>query len=136
MRIQRYCFEIFDSNCGAARPAVFWTANLKFEQPLKKVSIFLTDFSRLVNLLTDLSGFLLFQGENSPLNKVRRRILILLGSLGGKCNLGLLGGREGGLMGSNGIAWDTRQHLSFALPFQDMKPNIYLGRYHIRSFGC
>lgn len=78
--------------------------------------------------------FLLFQGENSPLNNVRRRILILLGSLGGKCNLGLLGDREGGLMGSNGIAWDTRQHLSFAVPFQDMKPNIYLGRYHIRSF--
>ncbi|CAB4005561.1 DNA-dependent kinase catalytic subunit-like [Paramuricea clavata] len=64
--------------------------------------------------------------ENSPLNKVRRRILILLGSLGGRCNLGLLGVGEGSLAGSNVIAWDTKQHLSFAVPFQDMKPNIFL----------
>ena len=71
---------------------------------------------------------LFFQEESSPLNNVRRRILILLGSLGGRCNLGLLGGTEGSLVASNGIAWDTRQHLSFAVPFQDMKPNIYLGK--------
>ena len=75
--------------------------------------------------------FLLFKEENSPLNKVRRRILILLGSLGGRCNLGLLGVGEGSLAGSNGIAWDTKQHLSFAVPFQDMKPNIFLGKQEV-----
>ncbi|XP_028413162.1 DNA-dependent protein kinase catalytic subunit-like [Dendronephthya gigantea] len=63
--------------------------------------------------------------ENSPLNKVRHRILILLGTLGGKCNLGLLEGGEGSVA-SSGIAWDTKQHLSFAVPFQDMKPTIFL----------
>ena len=73
----------------------------------------------------------LFQEEISPLNKVRRRILMLLGGLGGKCNLGLLGGTEGTSVGSSGIAWDTKQHLSFAVPFQDMKPNIYLGKYSV-----
>ena len=29
---------------------------------------------------------------------------------------------------SKAVAWDTNDHLTFAVPFQDMKPNINLGR--------
>ena len=29
---------------------------------------------------------------------------------------------------SKAVAWDTNNHLTFAVPFQDMKPDIYLGR--------
>lgn len=28
---------------------------------------------------------------------------------------------------SRAVAWDTQKRLSFAVPFQDMKPTIYLG---------
>lgn len=28
---------------------------------------------------------------------------------------------------SRAVAWDTQKRLPFAVPFQDMKPNIYLG---------
>lgn len=28
---------------------------------------------------------------------------------------------------SRAVAWDAQKHLSFAVPFQDMKPTIYLG---------
>ena len=61
MKIQRYFFEIFGSNDDPARPAVFWTANLKFEQSLKKGSIFLTDFLGLVNLQTTFWDFCCFR---------------------------------------------------------------------------
>lgn len=76
-----------------------------------------------------------FQESNSPLSKVRHRILILLGSLGGRCNLGLLGGKEAKVASSKGIAWDTKQHLSFAVPFQDMKPTVFLGETKLFCFG-
>ena len=29
-------------------------------------------------------------------------------------------------------AWDFQQHLKFDVPFEDMKPNIYLGKTAIR----
>ena len=28
------------------------------------------------------------------------------------------------------VAWDTEKHLRFDVPFQDIKPVIYLGRYY------
>ena len=35
---------------------------------------------------------------------------------------------------SNAVTWDTNNHLTFAVPFQDMKPNIYLGKVLLRQF--
>lgn len=62
----------------------------------------------------------------APLAKVRHQILRLLGSLGGQTNMLLLGNKD--IDPSKVVAWDTENHLTFAVPFQDMKPNIYLGR--------
>lgn len=38
----------------------------------------------------------------------------------------LLGSQE--IDPSKAVAWDCENHLGFAVPFQDMKPEIYLGR--------
>ena len=66
------------------------------------------------------------QNTLTPLARLRQYIVRLLGSLGGQTNLLLLGSRE--IDPSRIVAWDTEKHLSFAVPFQDMKPNIYLGK--------
>lgn len=61
----------------------------------------------------------------APLASVRHQILRLLGNLGGQTNMLLLGSKE--IDPSRAMAWDTENHLGFAVPFQDMKPEIYLG---------
>ncbi|XP_048576196.1 DNA-dependent protein kinase catalytic subunit isoform X3 [Nematostella vectensis] len=63
-------------------------------------------------------------GESS-LVTIRVQILRLLGQLGGHTNLCLLGS-DGGVDSGSAVAWDTVKHLPFAVPFQDMKPTIYL----------
>ena len=65
------------------------------------------------------------QSNLAPLANVRHQIVRLLGSLGGQTNMLLLGSGE--IDPSRAVAWDTENHLVFAVPFQDMKPNIYLG---------
>ena len=65
----------------------------------------------------------LHQGVESPMAKVRIRILRLLGGLGGRANALLLSGGST-VDSSKAVAWDTENYLSFAVPFQDMKPNI------------
>ena len=35
---------------------------------------------------------------------------------------------------SKAVTWDTNNHLTFAVPFQDMKPNIYLGKVLLQQF--
>ncbi|XP_068717854.1 DNA-dependent protein kinase catalytic subunit-like isoform X1 [Montipora capricornis] len=64
------------------------------------------------------------QGTPAPLASVRHEILRLLGSLGGQTNVLLLGGKE--IDPSKIVAWDSLKHLGFAVPFQDMKPEIDL----------
>jgi len=54
-------------------------------------------------------------------------MLHLLGSLGGSINMFLLGS-DNVVDPSCAVAWDTTNHLSFPVPFQDMKPTIYLGK--------
>lgn len=61
----------------------------------------------------------------SPLARVRHQILKLLGSLGGQKNILLLGTKK--IDPSKVVAWDSENHLGFAVPFQDMKPEIALG---------
>lgn len=72
-------------------------------------------------LLTDLFSP---QTSMTSLVKIRHQILRLLGSLGGQTNMLVLGNTDP----SKAVTWDTNNHLTFAVPFQDMKPNIYLGK--------
>ncbi|XP_027045855.1 DNA-dependent protein kinase catalytic subunit-like [Pocillopora damicornis] len=60
----------------------------------------------------------------TPVAKVRHRILRMFGGLGGETNILLLDDTERNP--SNAVVWDTENHLTFAVPFQDMKPSIYL----------
>lgn len=34
---------------------------------------------------------------------------------------------------SRAVAWDSAKHLSFALPFGDMKPTVYLGKLDFKN---
>lgn len=58
--------------------------------------------------------------------KLRLRIVNFLGTLGGSGNVAILQNNKPVDL-SKAIAWDSEEHLSFALPFQDMKPTIFLG---------
>ncbi|XP_067044034.1 DNA-dependent protein kinase catalytic subunit-like isoform X2 [Acropora muricata] len=64
------------------------------------------------------------QSTMSPLARVRHQILKLLGSLGAQKNILLLGTKK--IDPSKVVAWDSENHLGFAVPFQDMKPEIAL----------
>ncbi|KAI6646753.1 DNA-dependent protein kinase catalytic subunit [Oopsacas minuta] len=59
---------------------------------------------------------------SSQLSKIRHRIVLFLGSLGGQTNSFLIS------RGPNPhlISWDTSLHLKYMIPFQDIKPVIYL----------
>ncbi|XP_026183019.1 DNA-dependent protein kinase catalytic subunit isoform X2 [Mastacembelus armatus] len=63
---------------------------------------------------------------DAPLAMVRLRVVKLLGRLGGKLNRNLVtvASSEDGL--KKCVAWDSEKRLSFAVPFTDMKPVIYL----------
>ena len=67
------------------------------------------------------------QGSESPQNKVRRRIVRFLGSLGGQVNAGLVESDSAAAHVAGAVAWDSKNRLEFALPFQDMKPSLFLG---------
>lgn len=68
------------------------------------------------------------QTVESPLMKLRLRIVNFLGTLGGSGNVAILQNNKPVDL-SKAIAWDSKEHLSFALPFQDMKPTIFLDSY-------
>lgn len=79
----------------------------------------------LAQLMCQFDFLISLQSNLAPLANVRHQIVRLLGSLGGQTNMLLLGSGE--IDPSRAVAWDTENHLVFAVPFQDMKPNIYLG---------
>uniref|UniRef100_A0A8C3LMS1 DNA-dependent protein kinase catalytic subunit n=1 Tax=Chrysolophus pictus TaxID=9089 RepID=A0A8C3LMS1_CHRPC len=60
------------------------------------------------------------------LEAVRTRVACLLGSLGGQINHNLITATSAEEMMKKCVSWDTENHLSFAVPFADMKPVIYL----------
>ncbi|KAM8881271.1 DNA-dependent protein kinase catalytic subunit [Synchiropus picturatus] len=64
--------------------------------------------------------------EDSPLAMVRLRVVKLLGHLGGKLNRNLVTVVSSEEMMKKFVAWDPEKRLSFAVPFSDMKPVIYL----------
>ncbi|XP_047423865.1 DNA-dependent protein kinase catalytic subunit isoform X2 [Mugil cephalus] len=67
--------------------------------------------------------------EDAPLVTVRLRVVKLLGHLGGKLNRNLVTVVSSEEMMKKFVAWDTEKRLSFAVPFQDMKPLIYLDQF-------
>ena len=66
--------------------------------------------------------------------KLKVRIINFLGSIGGQANIGIVSNAQTVNLRS-AMAWDTEEHLSFALPFQDMKPTIYLGNIILRLYA-
>ncbi|KAG7524628.1 DNA-dependent protein kinase catalytic subunit [Solea senegalensis] len=67
-----------------------------------------------------------FTMEDAPLVAVRLRVVKLLGHLGGKLNRNLVNVVSSEETMKKFVAWDTEKRLSFAVPFADMKPVIYL----------
>uniref|UniRef100_A0A3B3VB26 DNA-dependent protein kinase catalytic subunit n=1 Tax=Poecilia latipinna TaxID=48699 RepID=A0A3B3VB26_9TELE len=64
--------------------------------------------------------------EDAPLVMLRVRVVKLLGHLGGKLNRNLVTVVSSEEMMKKFVAWDSEKRLSFAVPFSDMKPVIYL----------
>ncbi|XP_068603907.1 DNA-dependent protein kinase catalytic subunit [Brachionichthys hirsutus] len=64
--------------------------------------------------------------EDAPLVALRLRVVKLLGHLGGKLNRNLVTAVSSEEMMKKFVAWDSEKRLSFAVPFADMKPVIYL----------
>lgn len=62
----------------------------------------------------------------SPLTKLKLRIVDFLGKLGGASNISILHNSAMETL-TKAIVWDTEKQLMFSLPFQDVKPAIYLG---------
>ncbi|KAH0617728.1 hypothetical protein JD844_016251 [Phrynosoma platyrhinos] len=60
--------------------------------------------------------------KDLSLEEVRARVVRLLGSLGGQINRNLVTDEKM----KKYVSWDTERLLSFAVPFVDMKPVIYL----------
>ncbi|XP_029384585.1 DNA-dependent protein kinase catalytic subunit isoform X2 [Echeneis naucrates] len=81
-------------------------------------------FSRVMTRLLKQSKYL--PTEDAPLVIVRLRVVKLLGHLGGKLNRNLVTAVSSEETMKNFVAWDSEKRLSFAVPFLDMKPIIYL----------
>ena len=69
--------------------------------------------------------------DTDPFRAIKIRIVLLLGRMGGRLNysLGMLPGDTS--QHSDGkpppwMAWDTTKHLKYAVPFLDMKADIFL----------
>uniref|UniRef100_H3B272 DNA-dependent protein kinase catalytic subunit n=1 Tax=Latimeria chalumnae TaxID=7897 RepID=H3B272_LATCH len=67
--------------------------------------------------------------EDSSLGAVRGRVVRVLGSLGGQVNRSLVTAASSEEMMKKFVSWDTEKRLSFAVPFADMKPVIYLDSF-------
>uniref|UniRef100_A0A3B1JQ43 DNA-dependent protein kinase catalytic subunit n=1 Tax=Astyanax mexicanus TaxID=7994 RepID=A0A3B1JQ43_ASTMX len=70
--------------------------------------------------------YIFSQGDESPIAAVRRRVVQLLGHLGGQLNRSLVTAISAEDMMKQFVAWDSEKRLSFAVPFKDIKPVIYL----------
>ncbi|XP_066926586.1 DNA-dependent protein kinase catalytic subunit-like [Clytia hemisphaerica] len=68
------------------------------------------------------------QSLQSPLEKLKLRILRFIGSLGGISSTALAQTTEDASL-QNTIAWNNEELLSFQLPFPDMKAAIYLDSF-------
>ncbi|XP_074056019.1 DNA-dependent protein kinase catalytic subunit isoform X1 [Macrotis lagotis] len=64
--------------------------------------------------------------EEMSLEAVRGRVIRVLGSLGGQINRNLVTAASSDEIMKMCLAWDSEKKLSFAVPFAEMKPIIYL----------
>uniref|UniRef100_A0A8C0TFU1 DNA-dependent protein kinase catalytic subunit n=1 Tax=Canis lupus familiaris TaxID=9615 RepID=A0A8C0TFU1_CANLF len=64
--------------------------------------------------------------EALSLEEIRIRVVQMLGFLGGQINKNLLTATSSDEMMKKCVAWDREKRLSFAVPFIEMKPVIYL----------
>ncbi|XP_037658373.1 DNA-dependent protein kinase catalytic subunit [Choloepus didactylus] len=64
--------------------------------------------------------------EALSLDAIRIRVVQMLGSLGGQINRNLVTAASSEEMLKKCVAWDREKRLSFAVPFVEMKPVIYL----------
>ncbi|XP_077022849.1 DNA-dependent protein kinase catalytic subunit isoform X2 [Tamandua tetradactyla] len=64
--------------------------------------------------------------EALSLEAIRIRVVQMLGSLGGQINRNLITAASSDEMMKKYVAWDREKRLSFAVPFVEMKPVIYL----------
>uniref|UniRef100_F6W6L3 DNA-dependent protein kinase catalytic subunit n=1 Tax=Monodelphis domestica TaxID=13616 RepID=F6W6L3_MONDO len=64
--------------------------------------------------------------EELSLEAVRARVVRVLGSLGGQINRNLVTAASSDEIMKKCLAWDSERKLSFAVPFAEMKPVIYL----------
>lgn len=64
--------------------------------------------------------------EALSLEEIRVRVVQMLGTLGGQVNKNLVTAASLDEMMKKCVAWDTEKRLSFAVPFIDMKPVVYL----------
>ncbi|KAF6100707.1 protein kinase, DNA-activated, catalytic subunit [Phyllostomus discolor] len=64
--------------------------------------------------------------EALSLEEIRIRVVQILGTLGGKVSKNLITAASSDEMMKKYVAWDREKRLSFAVPFKDMKPVIYL----------
>uniref|UniRef100_A0A8C0BSB7 DNA-dependent protein kinase catalytic subunit n=1 Tax=Buteo japonicus TaxID=224669 RepID=A0A8C0BSB7_9AVES len=71
-------------------------------------------------------NYFYIEDDSSSLGAVRTRVARLLGSLGGQINHNLITASSAEEMMKKCVSWDTEKRLSFAVPFADMKPVIYL----------
>uniref|UniRef100_A0A8L0DT02 DNA-dependent protein kinase catalytic subunit n=1 Tax=Oncorhynchus mykiss TaxID=8022 RepID=A0A8L0DT02_ONCMY len=69
---------------------------------------------------------MVISSRTSPIAMVRKRVVRLLGHLGGQLNRNLVTATPAEEMMKKFVAWDSEKRLSFAVPFADMKPVIYL----------
>ncbi|KAL1788740.1 DNA-dependent protein kinase catalytic subunit isoform X1 [Sigmodon hispidus] len=63
--------------------------------------------------------------EALSLEEIRIRVVQILGSLGGQINKNLITAASGERM-KKCMAWDKEKRLSYAVPFREMKPVLYL----------
>uniref|UniRef100_A0A452TWS2 DNA-dependent protein kinase catalytic subunit n=1 Tax=Ursus maritimus TaxID=29073 RepID=A0A452TWS2_URSMA len=83
------------------------------------------------DILPSLDGYLktsALSGKNEALSleEIRIRVVQMLGFLGGQINKNLLTVASSDEMMKKCVAWDREKRLSFAVPFIEMKPVIYL----------
>ncbi|KAG5837285.1 hypothetical protein ANANG_G00237680 [Anguilla anguilla] len=85
-------------------------------------------YSKLLLRLLKKSKHLALE-EDSPSVLVRRRVVQLLGHLGGQMNRSLVTATSSEEMMKKCVTWDSEKTLSFAVPFADIKPVIYLDTF-------
>ncbi|XP_024434002.2 DNA-dependent protein kinase catalytic subunit isoform X1 [Desmodus rotundus] len=68
----------------------------------------------------------ILSNEVLSLEEIRIRVVQMLGTLGGKVSKNLITAASSDEMMKKYVAWDREKRLSFAVPFKDMKPVIYL----------